>query len=95
MLFLNMQICVCVLSLPLLFIYRLSSLVSLSLPRCLDDEGTGAYHLVVHVLSSSDIYIVMAHIGVTGNEIADYLAKRGATGVSSSTRPSLNFLNSV
>ena len=43
---------------------------------------------------------VPAHIGITGNEIADYLAKRGASGTSSSNNmriysPSQSFLNSV
>ena len=38
---------------------------------------------------------VPAHIGITGNEIADYLAKRGARGTSSSNIPSQSFLDSV
>ena len=43
------------------------------------------------------IYLIWvpAHIGITGNEIADYLAKRGARGTSSSNIPSQSFLDSV
>lgn len=52
---------------------------------------------IANISENHPVYLIWvpAHIGVTGNEIADYLAKRGAKGVSSSTRPSRNFLNSV
>ena len=43
------------------------------------------------------IYLIWcpAHIGIIGNEVADFLAKRGAAGVSSMECPPHDFLNSV
>ena len=43
------------------------------------------------------IYLIWcpAHIGIIGNEVADFLAKRGAAGVSSMECPPQDFLNSV
>ena len=43
------------------------------------------------------IYLIWcpAHIGIIGNEVADFLAKRGASGVSSMECPPQAFLNSV
>ena len=67
-----------------------------SLP-CVIEYIRGNPEIVSHGLIYN-IYILIwcpAHIGIIGNEVADFLAKRGAGGVSSMERPPQAFLQSV
>jgi len=53
--------------------------------------------LLSKIACYNPIYLIWcpAHIGIIGNEVADFLAKRGASGVSSMECPPQAFLNSV
>ena len=53
--------------------------------------------LLSKIACYNPIYLIWcpAHIGIIGNEVADFLAKRGAGGVSSMELPPQAFLQSV
>ena len=60
-------------------------------------KGSCNYYQLTQNCLCNPIYLIWcpAHTGIIGNEVADFLAKRGAAGVSSMECPPQDFLNSV
>ena len=63
----------------------------------LPNKANATVALLSKIAYYNPIYLIWcpAHIGIIGNEVADFLAKRGAGGVSSMERPPQAFLQSV